>query len=169
MAKVTGPLFSMGATGSFGNIVFNRKGFAYLKTIHSDPQTANQGDFRQTMTVAQKCVKACGPTTRQLLKAANHTTTWNGYLVKNMIGRNRTIFSQYRQNYDDQAVDQAGWEAAAASMGVRSVSLEYANEAPVSPGAQLFILASTLFSLGVYSTLDQPNGNPEAWRDNIIS
>ena len=157
MAKVTGPLFSMGATGSFGNIVFNRKGFAYLKTIHSDPQTANQGDFRQTMSVAQKCVKACGP------------TTWNGYLVKNMIGRNRTIFSQYRQNYMYQGVDKTGWEAAADSMGVHPVSLEYANEAAVSPGEQLFILASTLFSLGVYSTLDQPNGNPEAWRDNIIS
>jgi hypothetical protein len=70
------------------------------------------------MSVAQKCVKACGPNTRQLLKAANHTTTWNGYLVKNLIGRNRTIFSQYRNNYNGLGgVGMAGWETAATKLG----------------------------------------------------
>jgi hypothetical protein len=47
--------------------------------------------------------------------------------------------------------------------------LEYAGEAEISPGAQLFILASTLFSLGLYETLGQPNGNAEVWKESIIS
>lgn len=170
MAKITGPLFSMGATGSFGDIVFDRRGFAYLKRSHRDAQTASQGDFRQAMTVAQKCVKACGPATRQLLKTAANSTTWNAYLSKNLIGANRAAFNQYLQAYrNDPTVDQAGWEAAAVSMGMVSINLDYANQAAVSPGAQLFLLASTLFSVGLYTAVGQPNGNFLEWKDSIAS
>ena len=44
-------------------------------------------------------------------------------------------------------------------MGLREVYVPYANEASVSPGAQLFALASMLFGLGMYTSLGQPNGN----------
>jgi hypothetical protein len=170
MAKVTGPLFSMAARGSFGDIVFDRRGFAYLKSSHRDAQTASQGDFRQAMTVAQKCVKVCGPTTRQLLRAAANSGTWNAYLSKNLIGSNRAAFNQYWQVYqNDPTIDQAGWEAAATSMGMVSINLDYANQSAVSPGAQLFMLASTLFSVGLYTAIGQPNGNFQEWRDNIVS
>ena len=54
-------------------------------------------------------------------------------------------------------------------LNLPGVYVPYANEAGVSPGAQLFALASTLFGLGLYSSLGQPNGNAEVWKVGIIS
>lgn len=51
MAKIKGPLFSMGATGSFGDIVFDRRGYAYLKPERRDARTPAQGDARQAIVV----------------------------------------------------------------------------------------------------------------------
>ena len=169
MAKVIGPLFSMGASGSFGGIIFDRRGFAYMRQSYHDPKTANQGNYRQAMTVAQKCVKICGPATRQLLKATTTTRTWHGYLMKHIIGPNHANYTQHLQNYTDPAVDQAGWEAAASSAGLQPITIGYANETQVSPGAQLFSLASTLFSLGLYTAVGQPNDHAPAWKESIIS
>jgi hypothetical protein len=87
-----------------------------------------------------------------------------------LIGPNRAAFNQYWQAYqNDPTIDQAGWEAAATGIGMLPITLEYANQATVSPGAQLFMLASTLFSMGLYTTVGQPNGNFQAWRDSIVS
>ncbi|HXV98323.1 MAG TPA: hypothetical protein VEC93_07860 [Anaerolineae bacterium] len=37
----------------------------------------------------------------------------------------------------------------------------YTNEAGILPRAQLFAMTSTLFGLGRYTNLGQPNGNAE--------
>lgn len=71
--------------------------------------------------------------------------------------------------FSDPALDQSGWEIAAVEAGLRPISLDYANEGEISPGAQLFMLASTLYTLGLYETVGQPNGNPNAWKVSIIS
>ena len=42
-------------------------------------------------------------------------------------------------------------------------------EPGISPGAQLFVLASTLYGLGLYASLGSPNGNAQEWKDNITS
>ncbi|MBI1880908.1 MAG: hypothetical protein HYR94_22240 [Chloroflexi bacterium] len=52
---------------------------------------------------------------------------------------------------------------------MREINIAYASEAGVSPGAQLFALASTLYSLGLYATVGQPNGNAAAWKAQITS
>jgi hypothetical protein len=169
MAKVTGPLFSMSVSGAIGEIVFDRRGFAYLKKGHRDAKTASQGNYRQAMRVAQNGVKLCGPHTRQLLKAATPSATWHGYLMKTIIGPKQSNLTRHLQIFSDPAVDQAGWEAAATSAGLRPVTVEYADRAEVSPGAQLFSLARTLFELGVYTPLGQPDDNAEAWRESIVS
>ncbi len=170
MAKVKGPLFSMGVTGSFGDIVFDRRGFAYLKPDKSDPQTPGQGNYRLAITVAQKCVGTCGSATRQQLKElTNDPSHWNSYLAKQLIGPQRSLFLNALAQYTDPTVDQAGWEAAADSIGLREVFIPYAQHGPVSPGAQLFVLASTLFSLGLYTGLGEPNGNAQVWKDSITS
>lgn len=170
MAKVIGPLFSMSASGAFGSIVFDKRGFARPKGNYRDRQTTTQGDFRQTLTVAQKCVKLCGPTTRQSIKnVANVPSRWNGYLVKYLIGPNRANYTTYIENFNSQAVDQASWETAAATIGLREVGLNYADDISVSSGLQLFMLASTLFQLGIYAPLGQPAANAEMWKESIIS
>jgi hypothetical protein len=170
MAKVTGPLFSMKASGSFGDIVFDKRGYARPKANSYDRQTAEQGDFRQAMIVSQKGVKLCGPMTRQLLRSiADDATRWSAYLAKNMIGPERAYYVVAMDNYNAPEVDQAGWEAAAEEAGLRPVTLNYASVVQITPGAQLFVLASTLYSLGLYTILGQPNGNGAAWKAQIIS
>lgn len=169
MAKVSGPLFSLRVSGTIGEIVFDRRGFAYLKKGHRDAKTTRQGSYRQAMIVAQRGVKLCGPQTRQALKAATTTSTWHGYLMKNIIGPQQSHYRRCLQNFNDPAVDQAGWEAAAASIGLLPLELAYAEETIISAGAQLFSLASTLFSLGLYRELGQPGGNAAAWQAQIVS
>ena len=169
MAKIKGPLFSMSATGSFGDIVFDRRGYAYLKPERRDAQTPTQGDFRQAIAVAQKCASVCGSATRQQLKTlADDPARWSAYLSSQLVGPQRSRFMAALVEYTGSQVDQAGWEAAAASMGMREVFIPYAHQAAISPGAQLFALALTLFGLGLYTSLGQPNGNAAVWKDSIV-
>jgi hypothetical protein len=169
MAKIIGPLFSMRVSGTLGQIVFDRRGFVYLKKGHRDAKTTNQGNYRLAMMVAQRGVKLCGPNTRQLLKAATPTATWHGYLMKHIIGPQRSSFTRHLQDYNDPALDQAAWEAAAVRAGLRPILVSYADRAAVSPGAQLFCLGSTLYELEIYTNLGRPNGNAEAWKECIVS
>jgi hypothetical protein len=152
-------------------MVFDRRGFVRLKGEHNNPPSASQGDIRQTMAAAQKCARVCGPATRQLVKAtAADPAHWNAFLIKNLIGPKRSLFLDSVQRYqEDAAVDRPDWEAAAAEAGLRPISLEYASEDEITPGAQLFLLASTLFSLGLYESVGQPNGNAPAWKESIVS
>lgn len=169
MAKIKGPLFSMSATGAFGDIVFDKRGYAYLKPERRDAQSPAQGDARQAMKVAQKCASVCGEATRQQLRAkAADPSHWGSYLSSKMVGPQRSRFIAALAEYTNSVeVDQAGWEAAARSMGLQEVAVPYAHQAAVSPGAQLFVLASTLFGLGMYASLGQPNGNAAGWKDQI--
>ena len=108
--------------------------------------------------------------TRQLLRSiAEEPARWSTYLAKNVIGPERAFYIVAMDNYNAPEVDQAGWEDAAAEAGLRPVTLNYASVVQVTPGAQLFVLASTLYSLGLYTILGQPNGNGPAWKAQIIS
>jgi hypothetical protein len=168
MAKIIGSFFNMKMSGTLGEMVFDRRGFIRLKGKQSNLYSASQGDTRQAMTVAQKCVKVCGPATRQLLRSvAEEPARWSAYLTKNLIGPERTLFLEALNNYP--GVDQTSWEAAAAEAGLRTVTIGYATVDQVSPGAQLFVLASTLFSLGLYTSVGSPNGNAAEWKTQIIS
>lgn len=166
---MTSPLLNMNTKDSLGVTAFTRQGMAYAQTSHYQPQTTCQDDFRQAMTVAHKCVKVCGPATQEQMQRAAHAATWHSYLVKNMIGTGLASYTFYLQNYRDETVDQAGWEAAAISAGLQPITLDAAGGVSVSPGMQLFLVASTLFSLGFYETVGRPNGNPEAWMKRITS
>lgn len=170
MAKMSGSFFNIKMSGTLGEIIFDQRGFVRLKGKRPSHYSTSQGDFRQTMMVTQKCAKVCGSATRQLIKAvARNSAHWNTYLAKNLIGPHRTVYLDTLHRYSDPAVDRPAWEIAGVEAGLRPIKLEYAGEAQISPGAQLFILASTLFSLGLYETLGQPNGNAEAWKERIIS
>jgi hypothetical protein len=170
MAKIIGSFFNMKMSGALGEMVFDRRGFVRLKSNRADAQTTRQGDFRQTMMAAQKCTGVCGPATRQLVKdVADNPARWSSYLIKHLIGPDRSLFLDSMSRYTDPKVDQPGWEAAGIAAGLRPVRLEYAGEAEISPGAQLFMLASTLFSLGLYEDLGQPNGNAALWKTSITA
>jgi hypothetical protein len=151
-----------------GELFFDKRGFVRNKVVYRDRKTTHQGNFRLALTVAQKCVKVCGPLTRQQIKAIIPAQTrWNCHLMKELLGPNRASYHQAMANFTDPAVDQATWEQAATGLGLRAVTLNYADEAGISPGAQLFILASTLFHMGIYADLGQPAANVEVWGERI--
>jgi hypothetical protein len=118
--------------------------WADFKPGRRDAQSPSQGNFRQAITVAQKCASVCGDTTRQQLKElADDPARWSTCLVKQLIGPQRTTLQAALAQYSAPEVDQLQWEAAAAGLGLRQVHIPYAAEAGVSPGAQLFVLAQT--------------------------
>jgi hypothetical protein len=86
-----------------------------------------------------------------------------------LIGPDRAIYLDALADYDQLGGDQMAWETAAAETGLRPIGLSYASETEVSPGAQLFTLAATLFSLGLYTGVGTPNGNAAAWKSQIVS
>lgn len=160
----------MKVSGALGEIIFDRRGYVRRKGQVRDPKTGSQGDFRQAMMAAQKCVQVCGPQTRQYLRRLSaEPARWSATLLKHLLGPRRSNYNDCLACYGDPALDRAGWEAAAVEAGLRPVSLAYAGEAGISAGAQLYLLASTLFSLGVYEGLGQPNGNAGVWQESIIS
>lgn len=170
MAKVSGPLFSMAVSGNFGGIIFDRRGYAYIRRSPRDARTPGQGNYRLALTVAQKCASACGPATRQQVKAlATEPARWSPYLVQQLIGPQNQSFLAGLAQFTAPGIDQAGWEAAAVRIGLREVFIPYAQHGVVTPGAQLFLLAATLFRLGLYSGLGRPGGNPDIWQASISS
>jgi hypothetical protein len=174
MARIKGPLFSMEATGSFGNIVFDRRGFARYKATGDDAQTPGQGNVRQTMAAAQHCVGICGPNTRELLKGLSKPRSqWPNHLVSHYIGLERATFQQNLEIYGN-GVDRDAWEVAADEMGLIEASVPYAEEPAVSPGAQLFMLAATLYDFDIYAEFGNPAGNGaepdvQGWKNSIMA
>ena len=58
---------------------------------------------------------------------ADNRAHWNAYLVKNLIGPNRSLYLDSMSRYSDPALDQSGWEIAAVEAGLRPISLDTAN------------------------------------------
>lgn len=86
MAKVTGPLMSVEATGKFANsIVFDRRGFARGYTIPSNPRTEDQQATRLAMKAAQTAAKRLKATTRAALKE-RLGYRWNAELLAEALG-----------------------------------------------------------------------------------
>lgn len=170
MAKVIGPLFSMHVSGALGEIIFDRRGYVRRKGQVRDPKTSRQGDFRLAMMAAQQGVKVCGPLTRQELRRVSpEPARWSATLLKYVLGPRRANYHDGLARYAGLTWERAGWEAAAIEAGLDIISLPYAAEGAVSPGAQLFLLAATLFSLGIYGELGRPGGNAAAWKERVIS
>lgn len=86
MAKVTGPLMSVEATGKFADsIVFDRRGFARGYTIPSNPRTEDQQATRLAMKAAQTAAKRLNATTRAALKE-RLGYRWNAVLLAECLG-----------------------------------------------------------------------------------
>ena len=89
MAKVTGGLFSLEASGKFANaLVFDRRGYVRGYKRPTNPQTAPQGNVRQVMLAAQRALGVAGATTKTGIKdLAPVDYRWNSYLIQQLIGK----------------------------------------------------------------------------------
>lgn len=132
MAKVQGPLFSMGASGSFGGaLVFATwKGINYVRelVIPSNPQSAGQesarNDIRTTAGIVRQVYRNLQTrvgealTDLQLLRNASPADiTWANYFTQVAKGPNGATLDATEAQY--AALTQAqqdSWAAAAASM-----------------------------------------------------
>lgn len=159
MAKVTGPLMSMSASGSIGkSIVFSIwKGVAYVRQWlkPANPQSADQGDVRIIMGGTGRACAQVKPTSGYETKLIAESVIPSGqskqsYLVKKII-------DTYLADATDYATALAEFtghtsvtlfQGLANDLGVAEVDLDYAAISPYDKGLGLYLLAKLGIALG---------------------
>lgn len=132
MAKATGPLFSMDASGKFGGaLVFGKwKGRNTVRQLvtPANPNTAGQETARnavRTMGAAQRwanltALKGAGRTFTdkdELISIAPAGQAWNGYLIKSGIGAGSVAYLAAAAAYAALTAPQkTAWVDAAAAL-----------------------------------------------------
>jgi hypothetical protein len=170
MAKVSGPLMSMEASGAFAKkLVFgNRLGTNVVRNlvIPSNPQSADQVAQRNMVRVtgaAQHFCNLCtdfGAGRTETDKAALQAQTpagqtWNSYLNKLMIGAGSVNYAAAVAIWAAlSGGEQAAWDAAAA--GLTPAILDVAQQiagggtgTPISAGEVFLIYTYGLFVAGI--------------------
>lgn len=129
MAKTTGPLFSMDASGKFGGaLVFGKwKGRNVVRQLvtPANPQSADQeasrnavrcfGEAQRQMNLSAEVHAGDTATDKALFTAAAPSgQAWNGYLVKSGIGSNQIHYDAATVAYAALTAPQkAAWVAGA--------------------------------------------------------
>jgi len=100
MAKVTGPLMSIEASGQFAeSIVFDKRGFARGYTIPSNPRTNLQQKTRLAMKAAQAAAKHLNATARATLQGISGYR-WNASLLSEALGTNLANWDMALSQYE---------------------------------------------------------------------
>ena len=167
MARVTGPLMSMEASGTIGKTLTfaNWVGRQYVRrwTRPSNPQTADQMDQRNAFSVigvgvsqANKCLLVNSSTTKTDEQAFRDKTPsgmrWNGYIQKVLTGSGAAGYKAAKLAWAALS-SQADWETAANGLmpPVQSAP-QYleggATDTAATPGEVLFIMNYGLYLIG---------------------
>lgn len=182
MAKVSGPLFSLEASGSYGGaLTFGKwKGRQYCRqlVIPSNPNTADQEAARNRLRVGgaiQKWIKSStlietGQTLTDLDRIKGVTPSgyaWNGFLVDNLIGGGGL-------NYDAgvaawtalQAAEKTAWSTAAEALtpAYADVYQSAAGGVPGTPmesGEVFFLHRYAMHKMGVLTAA--PGATPPTY------
>jgi hypothetical protein len=172
MAKVTGPLYSMTASGKIADamVFFGWKGIAVVRQWlkPSNPQTADQGDMRQ---ILGGCGRAAGAAKTDSLfrvdaKAAatnqdTYVSAFVKYITKNVMVDATAFEAELTAFNGHGAVAQ--FNSVALALGLQSVDIAYRGTTnSFSYGLQLYELAKyaiavhaatpALFNRGPYTT-----------------
>ena len=180
MAKVSGPLMSMNASGAFaGTLVFaNRKGQNVVRNlvIPANPMSTDQVTARNIVRVCGAAQKFANVSTLKgdsrastdkalLIAAAPNGQTWNSTLVKGMTGAQALVYDAATTLWGTLAADHAAWEAAAG--GLTPVFPEVAQylannvaDTPMTAGEAFFHYQYGLYSLGIAAI---PTGVPPTY------
>ena len=180
MARVTGPLMSMEASGTIGKTLTfaNWVGRQYVRrwTRPSNPQTADQMDQRNAFSVigvgvsqANKCLQVNSSTTKTDEQAFRDKTPsgmrWNGYIQKVLTGSGAAGYTAAKTAWD-ALFNKTAWEITANGLTppVPSAS-QYlaggATDTPATPGEVLFIMNHGLYLIGASSAA--PNNTPPTY------
>ena len=180
MARVTGPLMSMEASGTIGkSLTFaNWVGRQYVRrwTRPSNPQTADQMGQRNAFSVigvgvsqANKCLQFNSSTGKTDERAFREKTPsgmrWNGYIQKVLTGSGAAGYHAATAAWNALA-SKTAWETTAAGLTppVPSAPTYLAGGAGgtgATPGEVLFIMNYGLYLVGARTTA--PNDTPPTY------
>lgn len=158
MAKVTGPLFSMSASGTLGKaLVFaGWKGIAYVRQWikPANPQSGAQGDVRLIMG---GLAKACAPIEKdsafynRVFAVTPSGQSWISYLIQFMRNILYMDSTHYEQLITDVKAHSAysDWTAGAVAANLQCFDIDYKDTTnPFEKAAQLYAVAEAGFSIG---------------------
>jgi len=173
MAKVTGPLMSMSASGTVGStITFDKRGFVRERVIPANPQSAPQGNVRQTLLAVQKCLKVLHATAIAAVSALAPTSyRWNSFLLAATIGPSSADFTASKTAFLAlTGGQQTSWNDRADEGGLTERSVVYADDDPISSGLSLFAVSRALFLLNINVADATPGAaNFDAWGDFVFT
>lgn len=170
MAKVTGPLMSMDASGAFGGaLVFGKwKGRNTVRQLvkPANPQTQDQQDARNRLRVTgviqawinANVTKRTGETEtdKELIKEQTPAGyAWNGFLVDTIVGAGGIAYTAARAAYTAlQAGDKTAWNTAAGALTPAILSAAQKDAGgvagtPVTAGEVFFIAQYGLYLMGL--------------------
>lgn len=158
MAKVTGPLFSVSASGSIGKaIVFGLRKARNVVRAHvipKNPMTADQGDRRIIMGGTGKAVakiQALSDFAVMLADKANIPTQQSkqSYLVQYICKNFLTTAVTYEAELSalNGHTAKADFASAAADLGIPDFDLAYAGTDPYVKGLGLYLIAKAAIAL----------------------
>lgn len=180
MARVTGPLMSMEASGTIGKTLTfaNWVGRQYVRrwTRPANPQTQDQMDQRNAFSVigvgvsqANKCLQANSTTTKTDEQAFRDKTPsgmrWNGYIQKVLTGSGAAGYNAAKLAWNAIS-NKAGWDSAASNLlpPVQSAP-QYqaggASDTAATPGEVLFVMNYELYLIG--ASLTAPTETPPTY------
>ena len=180
MARVTGPLMSMEASGTIGQTLTfaNWVGRQYVRrwTRPSNPQTADQMDQRNAFSVigvgvswANKCLQVNSSTGKTDEQAFRDKTPsgmrWNGYIQKVLTGSGAAGYNTAKAAWD-ALFDQSQWETTANGLMPPVPSAPTYLEGGASgmgatPGEVLFIMNYGLYLIGAHAAA--PTATPPTY------
>jgi hypothetical protein len=172
MAKVTGPLMSMSASGTIGGtITFDKRGFVRERVIPANPQTAPQGNVRQMLLAVQKCLKVLHLTAISAVSALAPTSyRWNSFLLAATIGPSSADFEASITAFNALTGGQkTSWDDRAITGGLTTREIAYADDPAITAGGALFAVSRALFGLGINAADLTPGAaNFTGWGDYVF-
>jgi len=180
MAKTTGPLFSLTASGTVGKTITysNWKGRPYVRrrVIPLNPMLAGQMAVRNALRcIAQAVVWAnltvyFSPTATPTDKVKIAAVTpdgyaWNGHLMGAAIGKNSDGYTAMLAAWAALSANHAAWDAAADALHPAILPVSQVGEfgvpaTPLSSGNVFFALRYGMFLL---SLVDEPGAVPPVY------
>lgn len=119
MAKTTGALFSMSASGQFGKaLVFDKRGRVRKYVVPANPQTTAQMLVRNKLGDIQRSLKLLGLVVRGELKTG-FGPQWNSMIVGELTKNSGAALTTYQAEFDAFTTPQkADWNTADTSVPV---------------------------------------------------
>ena len=152
MAKTIGALFSMEASGKFGDsVIYDRRGYARVYSKPSNPKTANQGNVRLRVQAVQAVIKELNAATRSDLEAYAASVGVPSYRWASVVaGEIVKGWATYKAAYWDtfSATYGTDWDNSAGLAGVVVAGVDYASDT-ITAGMALAQFAHWMYLRGL--------------------